>query len=250
MSISAKEKRIAVLIDAENISANYAEALFEEIAKRGKISFCRAYGDFNAERLRIWEEKFAELGISSFQQDTVSNYKNAADIALVIGAMDLLHWKRAERFYIVTNDGDFTPLANKLKSVGLDVIGVGTSKVSRAFQIACNDFVVLTPKSENLKQRATNTDRRKEGSTVAPKELALAEIEEIILREIQHCELSDGWAKMGELGKRLKAGTPKIIYKDFGYATLSKLLTKSSRFIAEPKHTTPRVRPSTHNKNA
>lgn len=248
MSISEKEKRIAVLIDAENVSANYADALFEEIAKRGEISFCRAYGDFSTDRMLAWTEKLSELNISSFQQDAVSNYKNAADIALVIGAMDLIHGKKAERFYLVTNDGDFTPLANKLKNTGHDVIGFGTSKASRAFQNACNDFVNLTPKSVQPERNAKTAE--KVPSSAARSKLSLAEAEEIILLEIQRCELTGGWAKMAELGSRLKAGDSNLVYKDIGYATLSKLLTNSSRFIAEPNHETPRVRPSTHNKNS
>ena len=38
--------RIAVLIDADNTSAKYAEALLEEVAKYGTPTIKRAYGDF------------------------------------------------------------------------------------------------------------------------------------------------------------------------------------------------------------
>ncbi len=136
-------KRIAVFIDAENIAANHADALFAEIAKRGEISFCRAYGDFTAERMKAWESKIKAHNISSFQQDSISNYKNAADIALVIGAMDILHWKRAERFFIVSNDGDFTPLAKRIMAFGHEVIGFGSGNPSKAFVSECDDYVSL-----------------------------------------------------------------------------------------------------------
>ena len=37
---------LAVLIDADNISAKYAEAMFDEIASLGEASIRRIYGDF------------------------------------------------------------------------------------------------------------------------------------------------------------------------------------------------------------
>ena len=231
MSISAKEKRIAVLIDAENIPATFAEPLFEEIAKRGKISFCRAFGDFNATRMQAWEKKFSDLGISSYQQDSVSNYKNSADIALVIGAMDLLHWKRAERFYLVTNDGDFTPLASRLKSSGFDVIGVGTAKASKAFQNACNDFVALEVKPKKTAPKSVSAGNKQRRRGVEPNKMTLAEVEGAIVREIQNCNSKDGWVHTGELGNRFKAQHPEIMYKDYGFATISKLLSSINEVV-------------------
>jgi len=250
LSILAKEKRIAVLIDAENISANYAEPLFEEIAKRGEISFCRAFGDFDDERMRAWETQAKDFGVSVFQQDPVSGFKNSSDIALVIGAMDLLHWKRAERFYIVSKDGDFTPLANRIKSAGLDVIGVGTKGASQAFKNACNDFVTLS-----LDAGTHDAGTHKVLDVVNPSkapttnERPIEEAEEAILTVLKDSAEKDGWVSMAVLGKALKERQPKFIYKEFGFATLSKLLNQSSRFNAEPKHSTPRVRASNHSKN-
>lgn len=229
--------------------ATFAEPLFEEIAKRGEISFCRAYGDFNAERMRAWEQKISDLGIGSFQQDSVSNYKNSADIALVIGAMDLLHWKRAERFYLVTNDGDFTPLAARLKNSGHDVIGFGTSKASQTFQSACNDFVALKAKVKKTALKPKIIGQTQEMHSIGTTKMTLTEVEDAIIWEIQNCNTSDGWVNMSDLGKRFKSKHPKVDYKDYGFATLSKLLVSGSRFIAEPAHLTPRVRASMHNKN-
>ena len=46
--------RIAVLIDADNTSPKYAEALLEEVAKYGTPTIKRAYGDFSSSRLTGW----------------------------------------------------------------------------------------------------------------------------------------------------------------------------------------------------
>ena len=46
--------RIAVLIDADNTSPRYAEALLEELAKYGTPTIKRAYGDFSSSNLGGW----------------------------------------------------------------------------------------------------------------------------------------------------------------------------------------------------
>ena len=48
------------------------------------------------------------------EQVAFSKGKNATDIAMVIGAMDLLHDRSVEAFALVSSDADFTPLAMRL----------------------------------------------------------------------------------------------------------------------------------------
>ena len=52
--------RLAVLIDADNVPASYAEAIFEEIAGLGEASVRRIYGDWSAQRLAGWARKVAD----------------------------------------------------------------------------------------------------------------------------------------------------------------------------------------------
>ena len=44
---NADTPSLAVLIDADNTSARYAEAIFEEIVKLGEANVRRIYGDFS-----------------------------------------------------------------------------------------------------------------------------------------------------------------------------------------------------------
>jgi len=232
--LTSELKRIAVFIDAENIPANCADALFSEMAKRGKISFCRAYGDFNADRMKAWESKIKAHKISSFQQDSVSNYKNAADISLVIGAMDIVHWKRAERFYIVSNDGDFTPLANRIKAEGFDVIGIGVTKASAQFQTACNDFVFLTPAKETKVAKPApeaapvkpvqtspvktpNTTKQMQPRKIPP--LIRAEI----IDAVKELTATGEPVLLAQVHSKVKELFPEFNFKDLNYTSLSKL---------------------------
>jgi hypothetical protein len=54
---------LAVLIDADNSSAAWAEAVFEEIAALGEASVRRIYGDFTNPHLKGWQAKLAPLAL-------------------------------------------------------------------------------------------------------------------------------------------------------------------------------------------
>ena len=76
--------RLAVLIDAENISPRIAKRLLEEIAILGEASVRRIYGDFSEERLKGWSQILAEHAIIPQQNFALTVGKNGSDIALVI----------------------------------------------------------------------------------------------------------------------------------------------------------------------
>jgi uncharacterized LabA/DUF88 family protein len=62
------EKRIAVLIDCENVSANAIEGILSEVAKYGVPNIRRAYGNWKSPHLKAWEEKLHEFAIKPIQQ--------------------------------------------------------------------------------------------------------------------------------------------------------------------------------------
>jgi hypothetical protein len=69
--------------------------------------------------------------------------KNAADIALTIAAMDLLHGGVARGFCIATGDSDFAPLVRRLKAQHLPVYGFGQDNASAALRRSCTEYFVL-----------------------------------------------------------------------------------------------------------
>lgn len=134
--------RLAVLIDAENIPARVADELFEAIAERGKPIVRRIYGDFSDRRLGGWHRALARHALIAQQQFTVAAGKNAADIALVVDAMDLLHAGAVDGFCLVSGDADFTRLATRIREQGLDVFGYGGPTTPESFREACRSFDV------------------------------------------------------------------------------------------------------------
>ena len=132
--------RLAVLIDGENASARHAWAVFEAVAELGEATVRRIYGDFSNGRLASWSAAIRSYSIVPCHQSAHVRGKNAADIALAIDAMDLMHRERLEGFLLVSSDSDFTRLAQRLREGGLAVYGLGESKTPEGFRAACHRF--------------------------------------------------------------------------------------------------------------
>jgi len=132
--------RLAVLIDGENASARHARAVFETAGKIGEATVRRIYGDFSNGRLASWNAAIRSYSIVPCHQSAHARGKNAADIALAIDAMDLMHRERLDGFCLVSSDSDFTRLAQRLREGGLAVYGFGESKTPEGFRAACHRF--------------------------------------------------------------------------------------------------------------
>lgn len=65
---------------------------------------------------------------------------NATDIALVIGAMDLLY-QGIKHFCLVAGDSDSVPFVQRLRQEGCTVLVIGTCAVSRALKNASSVFL-------------------------------------------------------------------------------------------------------------
>src|SRR4051794_18620687 len=135
--------RVAVLIDCDNISHRWAQAILGETAKHGTLGIKRGYGDWASDHLKNWRPELAMHAIQPVQQFAYSTGKNSTDFALVIDAMDLLYSGSVDAFCIVSSDSDFTRLAMRLRESGKRVYGIGARKTPAAFQNACDRFTYL-----------------------------------------------------------------------------------------------------------
>ncbi len=132
--------RLAVLIDGENTSARHARAVLKIAEAFGEATVRRIYGDFSKGRLASWSTAIRSYAIVPCHQLAHARGKNAADIALAIDAIDLMHRERLDGFCLVRSDSDFTRLAQRLREGGLAVYGFGENKTPQAFRAACHRF--------------------------------------------------------------------------------------------------------------
>ena len=138
-----KDLKIAILIDADNISDKYVKILLDETASKGVATYKRIYGDWTSTKLGSWKKVLLENSIIPIQQYSYTTGKNATDSAMIIDAMDILYSKTVDGFCIASSDSDFTRLVARLRESGMYVIGMGESKTPPPFVSACNEFKYL-----------------------------------------------------------------------------------------------------------
>ena len=147
---SSRDRLIALLIDADNVSHGKIAAMLAELSKYGVANIRRAYGDWASPSMKGWTARLHEHAIRPIQQFSYSKGKNATDMALVIDAMELLYTQKPDAFCIASSDADFTPLVMQLRANGHEVYGFGARKTPDPFVNACSTFLYL----ENLVEEA------------------------------------------------------------------------------------------------
>ncbi|KAH9261645.1 hypothetical protein BASA81_000301 [Batrachochytrium salamandrivorans] len=136
--------RIALLIDAENITYKNVDGIMNEVEKLGVVQVRRIYADWTSEVMRGWRQTVLTNALTPIHQFQSSIGKGNSDSALIIDAMDILFKnKDIESFCIVSSDADFTRLATKLREEGKLVLGIGSNYTPAPFVVACNRFVYL-----------------------------------------------------------------------------------------------------------
>ncbi len=211
---------LAVLIDADNSSPKWAEAIFEEIASLGEASVRRIYGDFSRSQMSGWQDKLPTLALVPHHQPANTVGKNSSDIALVIDAMDLLHSGRFDGFVLISSDSDFTRLASRIREQGLDVYGIGQQKTPEAFRKACKRFIFV----ENILPE-TEPDIAAKGRKAQPSKAV-----PLVKAAMQAIDKDEEWFSLGQLGQFIVAANPDFDARNYGCVKLSELIAKAGVF--------------------
>lgn len=222
----SSEARLAFLIDADNASPQYLERLVVEVAKYGKASVRRAYGDWTSNRLASWKGELLQHSIQPMQQFSYTTGKNATDSALIIDAMDLLYAGNVDGFCIVSSDSDFTRLAARIREQGLRVYGFGERKTPQPFVAACDTFIYV----ENLSGETTEvTPQAKPALKRDPK------LDRLLAEAVEAAAGDDGWAQLGTVGSNLSRLASDFDPRTWGYRKLKDLLEAHPRYMLESR---------------
>ena len=210
-------KKLAVLIDADNAPADIIDRLLEEIAKYGIASVKRIYGDWS-HGLSKWKAALLPHAIIPVQQFAYTKGKNATDMALVIDAMDLLYSGNFDGFCIVSSDSDFTRLASRLRESGLTVYGFGEKKTPEAFRKACDKFIYTEIFRPEKQRQEKEKNSGKNTPAAAPDALSL------LKRAVRENADDLGWANLGPIGSYISKINPDFDSRLYGYGKLSDLI--------------------------
>ncbi len=145
--------QIAVFIDYDNIEISASDKLGKDVdvewsliletaAQIGRVVVRRAYADWSS----YGGDRQRELLGSGVELVHVSSKrgKNAADIRIVIDALEFMFSGNSNITHImlVSGDGDFTELVHRLRGIGIKVVGLGVSGASAEYLVnACDEFI-------------------------------------------------------------------------------------------------------------
>ncbi len=228
--MSDVQKRLAVLIDADNSPAAIVEGMLDEIAQYGIASVKRIYGDFTDNRLKSWKNTLLAHGIHPMQQFAYTTGKNATDSAMIIDAMDLLYTKNFDGFCIISSDSDFTRLALRIREAGLMVYGFGEKKTPMSFTSACDKFIYI----ENLRNNSVKEAPVKKEKKVVD----LKNDQQLIalIKNAVHDTADDaGWSFLGALGQNILNKNSSFDPRSYGHYKLGSLIKSTEAFEFKEK---------------
>ena len=214
-------RRLALLIDCDNISANCAEEIFDKAKQHGQITIKRAYGDWNSAYTKGWVEMCRKFALRPVHQFGVPG-KNSTDMALIIDAMDILYMyahHNVDAVCICSSDRDYVPLVIRIKESGLFVIGFLIKEISSKETVNAYDEVIYI---SNQKAKPGSSDIHKSIDEKTKKV-----IKEVYKESLEASDNPEG-VPLGLLGSKLK--NKGIDYKEYRFNQLNKFLSASQLF--------------------
>lgn len=136
------KSRVALFIDAENASPDYADDYLNRCRELGKPTIARCYG--GAEALKKWEATISKYHLIPVQTPPSASKSNASDFALTIDAVSLLHRGLFDHAVIASSDADFTLLAIHIREHGKGIDGIGETKAKASLKSSFDTFTVIS----------------------------------------------------------------------------------------------------------
>ena len=235
-----EDLKLAVLIDADNISPKYVKVILDEAASFSIAAVKCIYGDWSDPRLKSWRDVLLNNSIIPMQQYSYTSGKNATDSAMIIDAMDLLYAGNLGGFCIVSSDSDFTRLAARLREAGKLVIGMGESKTLGPFVKACDQFkyldLILGHQDEDAAPNATDTAEAaalaQAGDDTAINRDSVARLVRGMIDEMDD---GTGWVRTSRVGDQLIKRYPDFDVRNFGSKSLNKFLASFPEMEVEER---------------
>ncbi len=241
-----EDLKLAILIDADNISPKYVKVILDEAASFGVAAAKRIYGDWSDPRLKSWKDALLNNSIIPMQQYSYTTGKNATDSAMIIDAMDLLYSGNLDGFCIVSSDSDFTRLAARLREAGKLVIGMGESKTLGPFVKACDQFkyLDLILDHSDHSEPAAPADGHAVADAAEAAARAAAGDDTAINRDsvyklmrgmIDEMDDGTGWVRTSRVGDQLIKRYPDFDVRNFGSKSLNRFLASFPELEVEER---------------
>ncbi|MDD1686313.1 NYN domain-containing protein [Methanoregula sp.] len=238
-----RQKRLAVLIDADNAQASIIKNLLDEVAKYGVASVKRIYGNWTTPQHQGWKDVLLSNSIIPIQQFNYTVKKNATDSALIIDAMDLLHAGNLDGFCLVSSDSDFTRLASRIRESGLMVYGFGEEKTPKAFVDACDKFIyteILRPTEPATEHVGTATPVYR-NATVFKDMKKDQKFLKLLKNSVEDSSDDQGWVELGLVGQNIQKKSPEFDSRNYGFKKFFDLIRSLDLFEIDERQSKDQV---------
>jgi uncharacterized LabA/DUF88 family protein len=230
--MNERHSRLALFIDADNISLHVAPGILDRLSVNWDVSYRRAYGFY----LLTEEEILRKHSIVPIEVLNNTPGKNSTDFALVIDAMEELCLGHSEAICIVSADGDFTRLVQRIREKGKTAIVFGKETTAEALRSACSEFhAVEGLRAIQNPQEKTETSKKR-GPTAAKS--AQAEIEAAVrngLHQVfRNYSAGNETVTLEHFGQFLKESHPNLAPPKFGLSRLKPFLERIGGFKIQP----------------
>ena len=225
----ARDRNIALLIDADNASPDSLDPVLTVLAELGTVNIRRAYGNWQKPALKGWADIVHLHAIEPQQQFDLTKGKSATDMKMIIDAMDLLYGGHVHGFGIMSSDSDFMPLAMRIRQDGLPVYGFGAAKTPKSFQNACTRFIDVGALAK--------ADAAGPAPASAPgaKPVVDETVVKLLGDAIKASKRDEhGFASISEIGRRA-GNRSSFDARNYGYSRLSELIEAIPNFQVEQR---------------
>lgn len=208
------------------------QQVLPHVFKLGRPVIQYAFGDFSNPAARPWVEFLRRNVIEARQVTPAESGKNAADLALVVEAMQLALRGKCDALCIVSSDRDFVALTTFLKAEGIAAYGFGKSTTGDKYRQSCAKFYEVSDATEAQQtQPAAQTKpavKNKPAPLAKSVDTGAGPNLPVILQEIVRLADKDGWVSLLDLGREL--GKRAVRAKDSGSANWAKLFNALDGF--------------------
>ncbi|MFM2365489.1 MAG: hypothetical protein RIR95_96 [Pseudomonadota bacterium] len=215
---------VALLVDAENISHSFAQALLDQAYLFGVPTVRRAYGKSSS--IEGWEEY-------GYRLMPTRPGRNSADLLLCTQAMALALKEQFHTLLIASSDGGFAYLAEQLRELGHEVIGFGGTQAPAHYRRTCTQFVELqlakaamavVPRIESSAQPNTTTV-----ASVLPSTKLIPLIRDVLAQS----SFEGKWGYLRWVEARLKQQDRNFSAENYGHKSLEDLVRGGKYFRIE-----------------
>ena len=229
------------------------DAVLDFATKYGRVTISRAYADWSSEKNAVYRRQLVDRAVDLTQLFPAAGTKNGADIRMSIDVIeDLYRHEDLTHVVIVAGDSDYVPLAQRIRRLGREVIGIGVAgSISRTLASACDEYRdydellrdfaeddASVEASEPTEPIATASGSRPDAPRLNAGRLLVR-----ALRLLSEQHEDREWHALGAVKTQILRMEPGFQEKPYGFASFSDLVKKYNGQI-EVKDNKARLRPA------